>query len=401
MEIRRMGWVVAALATALIVGSAAADEPGAPQGQMRIEVRVQKPGEEAAVRTWVNGKEVDPGGVVQIAERDNPGRRDDDRAVLGVMIQPLTDEAADRAKVDHGAVVAGTTPGSAAEKAGLREGDVIISADGKPVDGPEQLVEFIGNRRPGDNVRLAWSRGGERMKGVVILGGQGGDRKPEPPDADRDRPKPPRDEPRPDEPRPDKDQPRARAFLGVSAAPLTDDIREISGARTGTLINSLPDGSPADKAGLKPGDVITRIDDREIGGPGDLIDAMRDRKPGERVRVEYFRMGKQRETKVTLGEWPDGEPEKKGPGPLLDLPGELFGDMPQLRDYLKKLQPNMEEWAKRLQPVPGKPGVGPRDRAPAAEAYDVGKDLGRILERLERIERRLDELEGRIERRDR
>lgn len=400
MEIRRMGWVVVALATALIVGSAAADEPGAPQGQVRIEVRGQEPGEEAAVRMWVNGREVDPGAVVQIAERDAPGRRDDDRAVLGVMIQPLTDEAADRAKVDHGAVVAGTTPGGAAEKAGLREGDVITDADGKPIDKPEQLAEYIGDRRPGDNVRLAWSRGGERMKAVVILGRQGGDRKPEPPDADRERPKPPRDERR-DEPRRGDEQPRRQAFLGVSAAPLTDDIREISGARTGTLINSLPDGSPADQAGLKPGDVITRVGDREIGGPGELVEAMRDRKPGQRVRVEYFRMGKRRETEVTLGEWPGEDPEKKGPGPLLDLPGGLFGDMPQLREYLKKLQPDMEEWAKRLQPVPGKPGVGPRERAPAAEAYDVGKDLGRILERLERIEKRLDELEGRIERRDR
>ncbi len=422
-------WTVMALAASLLAAAAQANETKVQRAETRVEVRAQKPGEEPQVRIWVNGKEVEPGkaidlggkGRVQVQasarsgrktdERREEARPDKDRGVLGVMIAPLDDATAEKADVKAGAVVQGTTPGSAARKAGLREGDVITAVDGKRVESPRGLADHMADRRPGDRVRLEWSRDGRRMRETVILGT--GEEGPRP---ETVHPKQ-RTEQRPKEPRPAKDQPGGEAFLGVMAAPLTDEVREIAGTDKGVLINSLTDGSPAAKGGLQPGDVIVHIDDRQVHSPGELVEAVGRHKPGDRIHVVYYRMGKRRETQVALGRRPGEGKLKKEAMPLFDLPGDLFGDMPQLRKYFEQLQPDLEEWAKRFRDQQGRPrphGPGPAPQfakptpapkiakpKPEREPYDVGKDMGRILERLERIERRLDEMEKRLQRRDR
>ena len=91
-----------------------------------------------------------------------------------------------------------------------------------------------------------------------------------------------------------------RAFLGILVAPLSEDMREIAGADEGVLIDSLTDSSPAAKAGLLPGDVITQIDGRPVTTPVELVERLRTRKPGEEVEVTYYRMGKRRKARVTL-----------------------------------------------------------------------------------------------------
>ena len=384
---------------------------GASSGQVsvRVEARADKPGEQPKVRMWVNGKEVDPGKDVELDDKGQvraysfarPGRKRDEDSdkgggVLGVMISPLDEETAEKADVKAGAVVRGTTPGSAAEKAGLKEGDVITRVDSRRIETPQQLADYIGQRRPGDRVRLEWSRDGRRMRETVVLGK--GEARPPRSTVPREQRQ---DEPR-TEPPPRKDEPE-RAFLGVMAASLTDEMREIAGTDTGVLINSLTDDSPAAKGGLQPGDVVTHVDDREIGGPDELVEAIRAHKAGDRVTIRYYRMGKRRQAQVALGEPPRDLPRHTQGMPLLN---DLFGNMPQLREYLEKLQPDIEQWAKQWGEQQGKrrpPIPAPRmpGTKPEREPYDVGKDMGRILERLERIERRLDEMERRLERSDR
>ncbi|HEY8482875.1 MAG TPA: trypsin-like peptidase domain-containing protein, partial [Spirillospora sp.] len=60
-------------------------------------------------------------------------------------------------------------------------------------------------------------------------------------------------------------------------------------------------GGPADKAGIKPGDIITRIDDKPIEDATDLIAQIRSRAPGDRIRVTYQRDGRETTVEVTLG----------------------------------------------------------------------------------------------------
>ncbi|WP_024936185.1 S1C family serine protease [Actinomadura welshii] len=60
-------------------------------------------------------------------------------------------------------------------------------------------------------------------------------------------------------------------------------------------------GGPADKAGLKPGDVITKVDDKPIEDATDLIAQIRSRAPGDRIKITYQREGRESNVEVTLG----------------------------------------------------------------------------------------------------
>lgn len=83
-----------------------------------------------------------------------------------------------------------------------------------------------------------------------------------------------------------------RPFLGV-----TSDKND-----KGSKITSVSKGSAAEKAGLKEGDIITKIEGKPITDPEVLMDVVGDFKPKQEVKISYLRDGKLKETKATLGE---------------------------------------------------------------------------------------------------
>jgi serine protease Do len=100
--------------------------------------------------------------------------------ILGVAISEVDADAAAVAKLDHvyGVLVQGfepNTPDNPAHKAGLQEGDVIISADGQPADRVSSLQRVIRNHAPGETVRLEYVRYGKKMTADVKLGEQPAD----------------------------------------------------------------------------------------------------------------------------------------------------------------------------------------------------------------------------------
>ncbi len=94
-----------------------------------------------------------------------------------------------------------------------------------------------------------------------------------------------------------------RAYLGVYIQDLTKDIAETMGLKNtkGALISEVVKGSPADKAGLKRGDVIVKVDDTVIKNSGDLQDAIRSKKAGTEVTLTVIRDNKEITIKATLG----------------------------------------------------------------------------------------------------
>ena len=110
-----------------------------------------------------------------------------------------------------------------------------------------------------------------------------------------------------------------RAYLGVSSAEVDSQIaRELKlPADRGALVQTVVRGGPADDAGLRGGqrrtdsglasggDLIVKVGDQEISDPGQLADAIAKLKPGEEVRVEYFRGDERRSAQVKLAERPD------------------------------------------------------------------------------------------------
>lgn len=88
--------------------------------------------------------------------------------------------------------------------------------------------------------------------------------------------------------------PNDNAFLGVLSAK-TDK---------GVVINNVLDSSSAKRAGLEKGDIITKVNDKEITSPEDLRTAIQSYKPGDNVTINYLRDGKKKSVKVGLGKTP-------------------------------------------------------------------------------------------------
>jgi serine protease Do len=86
---------------------------------------------------------------------------------------------------------------------------------------------------------------------------------------------------------------KSEGWLGVYTQELTEELREgISYKGEGVLVSGVVDDSPADKVGLRKGDVITAVGTVAVSDPDELAEAVRDRKGGETVTVKIMRDGK-------------------------------------------------------------------------------------------------------------
>jgi len=83
---------------------------------------------------------------------------------------------------------------------------------------------------------------------------------------------------------------------------LSGAVNRVYGFKNGVLVQQVEPGQPADKAGLKAGDVIITIDGRSIKDGDDLVNEIANRRPGSSIRVGYLRDGKQSDTTVTIGD---------------------------------------------------------------------------------------------------
>ncbi|MCX8026867.1 MAG: DegQ family serine endoprotease [Thermodesulfovibrionales bacterium] len=97
-----------------------------------------------------------------------------------------------------------------------------------------------------------------------------------------------------------------RGWLGVSIQPITPDLAKQFDIKDGkgVLIGDVIEDSPAEKAGLKRGDVILEIDGKEFSDPSALRNAVAAIPPGKEVNIKILREGKQMNVKVTVSELP-------------------------------------------------------------------------------------------------
>jgi hypothetical protein len=154
----------------------------------------------------------------------------------------------------------------------------------------------------------------------------------------------------------------SRAFLGVTTLDVTPELRTFYGAPKdeGVVVSSVAPGSPAAAAGVKVGDVITRVDGHAVASPWELAGELGSRKKGERVALDVVRDRSPRKLEATLTQ--RDEPEMDAAqtmgqgfrGPIVALPKIAeFGQMMKTPEWQGKLESldECERVRKRLEAV--------------------------------------------------
>lgn len=187
------------------------------------------------------------------------------RALLGVAIADVTAELAEEKKINqlNGVYIAGVNPGSAAEDAGIQEGDVILKVNGLEVNNTSELQGTVARFRPGDKVSVAYARNGKMNTTNVILKNKLGTTKVV-----------------------KKGSEMIMEVLGASVKALSEKEKEKYKVKSGVLIKKMGPGKLKDE-GIKEGFVITHISkERPIGitSPSDLMNVVNSSK-GEFMMV--------------------------------------------------------------------------------------------------------------------
>jgi serine protease Do len=275
------------------------------------------------------------GGAVSLAAQDRTERRrpnvmvlDGRGAQLGVMISDVDAKDAAGVRIDE------VNPDSPAEKAGLKEGDVVIEYDGERVRSARQFTRLVQETPDGRTVKIAVMRNGQKQ----VVDATPDDRASFDLGIDADRLRddierglrdfrfePPVFDFRFDDRGrrgfeyrlPEMVMPfmGSRGRLGVTVQLLTPELEEYFGAKNGgVLVSSVAPDSAASRAGLKAGDVITSINGERVADSGDLMRELRELS-GE-VTIAVLRDKKELTLKALID-----EPKASGPRNRNSRPG--------------------------------------------------------------------------------
>jgi serine protease Do len=104
-----------------------------------------------------------------------------------------------------------------------------------------------------------------------------------------------------------------RGWIGIAFQPsISSATARVYGFKTGVVVSSVDPGGPADKSGLRTGDVITSIDGRNIKGGDDLVSDISSRHPGTSVKIGYLRNGSHETTVLVVGDRDKGLAARTG-----------------------------------------------------------------------------------------
>ncbi len=176
------------------------------------------------------------------------------RGYLGVQAQPLGGPmtAALHLASSAGALVAGVEPDSPAAKAGLEPGDVIQSVNGAKVTDPRDLAVHVAAVKPGETASLHLLRDGDAKDVAVTVATLPGEAA-HAGAADQ------------------------QQGIGLALAPLSPDMRaqlNLPGRVHGAVVAEVRPGSPAEQAGLQPGDVVVGVGNKAVASPEDAVSAI-------------------------------------------------------------------------------------------------------------------------------
>ena len=194
---------------------------------------------------------------------------------LGVGVQALTDERVKALKLpnDHGLEVTLVDQTSPAARAGVRPNDVILELNGKAIDGDDQFRAMIAEAGPGAKIGLTISRNGAKQTLTATLETRPGVFMPLP--ALVIPPSPPVP---PNAVSPFRAFPSESPVVGFLGEELGPQLAEYFGVKQGVLVESVAPNSPASRAGLKAGDVVTKVNGTPVTAPREISSMAREKK---------------------------------------------------------------------------------------------------------------------------
>ncbi|MCB1109948.1 MAG: Do family serine endopeptidase [Chlamydiia bacterium] len=184
------------------------------------------------------------------------------RGFLGVSLQPIDTDLAEAfgTSTTQGALIVDVVEDSPADKAGLKQGDIITKMNGMPVKSPGQLRNDVVLLSPGTKVNLTVNRNGKTMNIPVTLGTYGANTLVSSTTASRQ--------------------------LGFSVDNLTNqNIQQYKFNQDdkGVVVVTVEPGTPADKAGIKPGFLVMAVNHKKITNVTEFNDALQNVRSGERI----------------------------------------------------------------------------------------------------------------------
>lgn len=275
---------------------------------------------------------------------------DSDGGYLGVQTIEVTKEnfAKYGLRDVRGVAVEKVMDASPAQAAGLQNGDVIVKFNGEEITSVRKLTRLIGEVAADHQASLTVLRnGGEREITATLAKrptpkfGEGSFAMTVPGQTGRvllPMPETPELAPTP----PTGEMPRVwgvpsvpggqggnfawslgpRRQIGIGVTPLTKQLAEHFGVANGIMVNDVRENSPADKAGLKAGDIITEVDGKGLDSDRDLIRAIAEKKDGD-VQLTIMRDGNRQTISVT--------PEEVKAGFFETPEGGMFSPMAPMR----------------------------------------------------------------------
>ncbi len=231
---------------------------------------------------------------------------------LGIGVSEID---ADRAKAlklkeERGVEITHVEEGSPAARAGLKTGDVVLEYGGQRVEGTEQFVRLVHETPVGREMKISISRSGA----LQMLTAKTGSRKSDAPKAWMFRageafpfelPETPR---LPDIPKAFIN--RRSAALGIEGESVDSQLAQFFGVKEGVLVRSVLKGSAAEKAGLRAGDVITKIDSTAVSNSREISAALRSSGSKKPVGITLTRERREMSITVSIDDEKQAQPPR-------------------------------------------------------------------------------------------
>ena len=245
---------------------------------------------------------------------------------LGIGVQEVNADRAKELKLSdvHGVEVTRVEDDSPASKAGLKQGDVVLEYQGQRVEGAEQFIRLVRETPAGRQVKLLISRGGAPQTLAATVG----ERKPKHVMIERNFnfTMDPKWQEQMEKLReqmgnmryrfemPDMPQPfmswRSGA-LGIEAESVSSQLAEFFGVKKGVLVRSVGKDTPAEKAGIKAGDVIVKVDGVEVGSPSEIAQRVRAPEAKKTLPLTLVRNRQEVTVNVTVEDRPSPQPHPR------------------------------------------------------------------------------------------